>query len=69
VLGQLRDAATRVTVAFVYIDGRLKPKPMYLGEWGVVEADQEGASDGGGLSRPRSFPRQELVPRTDVGTK
>lgn len=32
----LEDAAQRVRVAFVYVDGDSKPKPQYLGEWGAV---------------------------------
>ena len=32
----LEDAATRVRVVFAHVDGDTKPKPTYLGEWGVV---------------------------------
>ena len=31
---QLRDAATRVRVAFVHVHDGNKPKPQYLGNWG-----------------------------------
>lgn len=33
---QLEEAATRVRVVFAQVDGSTKPKPKYLGEWGVI---------------------------------
>jgi hypothetical protein len=30
---QLNDAAQRVNVAFAHVDGELKPKPQFLGNW------------------------------------
>jgi hypothetical protein len=32
----LEDAATRVRVVFARVDGQSKPKPKFLGSWGVV---------------------------------
>jgi hypothetical protein len=32
----LEDAAKRVRVAFAQVDGKSKPKPEFLGAWGVV---------------------------------
>jgi hypothetical protein len=33
---QLTDAAQRVRVAFAMVDGNKKPKPQYLGAWGLI---------------------------------
>jgi broad specificity phosphatase PhoE len=32
----LEDAAKRVRVVFAQVERKLKPKPKFLGEWGVV---------------------------------
>ena len=32
----LEDASTRVRVVFAHVDGDTKPKPQYLGAWGVI---------------------------------
>jgi hypothetical protein len=32
----LEDAATRVRVVFAHVDGDTKPKPKYIGAWGVI---------------------------------
>lgn len=36
IMETLKDASMRVRVAFAQIDGELKPKPVFLGAWGVV---------------------------------
>ena len=33
---ELSEASKRLRIVFAYVDGREKPKPVYLGQWGFV---------------------------------